>query len=468
MKITMVGTGYVGLVTGACFAELGHEVICVDKDERKITNLLRGVMPIYEPGLEELVSRNVADGRLSFSLDLSASAKGRDAIFIAVGTPSEEGSGRADLRHVFAAAAEVAANLDHFCVVVTKSTVPVGTNRKIADLTAGLLPPGLTMAVASNPEFLREGAAIADFMQPDRIVVGAEDPRAISILEQIYSPLVSQGFPLMSCGLETAEIIKYAANAFLAVKVTFMNEVSDLCEAVDANVQAVAAGIGADHRIGSAFLRVGPGWGGSCFPKDTRALVTTAHDHEVRLKVVEACIEANDERKAGMAQRVESACGDSVRGKLVAVFGLTFKGQTDDMRESPSLELVEALLARGAKIKAFDPSGPGDAARLPPGVRLATSPEEAVDDAEVLVIATDWQEFASYDLRDLSDRMVDPVMVDLRNMFEADAVIHSGFRYYVSLGRSTEIGGRTRLSLVPLTRSGWGLEAPVRSVAASR
>jgi len=256
MKITMVGTGYVGLVTGACFAELGHEVICVDKDERKITNLLRGVMPIYEPGLEELVSRNVADGRLSFSLDLSASAKGRDAIFIAVGTPSEEGSGRADLRHVFAAAAEVAANLDHFCVVVTKSTVPVGTNRKIADLTAGLLPPGLTMAVASNPEFLREGAAIADFMQPDRIVVGAEDLRAISILEQIYSPLVSQGFPLMSCGLETAEIIKYAANAFLAVKVTFMNEVSDLCEAVDANVQAVAAGIGADHRIGSAFLLV--------------------------------------------------------------------------------------------------------------------------------------------------------------------------------------------------------------------
>lgn len=468
MKITMVGTGYVGLVSGACFAELGHDVICVDNDTAKIAGLQAGVMPIYEPGLEELVSRNVDAGRLTFSSELPACVKGRDAVFIAVGTPSEAGSGRADLRHVFAAAGEVAAHLDRFCVLVTKSTVPVGTNRKIADLTTPLLAPGVTMAVASNPEFLREGSAIADFMHPDRIVVGADDPRASAVMEQIYAPLAAKGHPVMSCSLETAEVVKYAANAFLAVKVTFMNEVSDLCEAVSADVQAVAAGIGGDHRIGAAFLRVGPGWGGSCFPKDTRALVTTAHDHEVRLKVVEACIDANQERKASMVTRVEYACGGDLQGKLIAVLGLTFKGQTDDLRESPSLDLVAAILARGARIQAYDPSKPrGDMGPLA-GVRLVDSPTAVADGADALVIATDWQEFADYDLAELADLLADPVMVDLRNLYDAQATLAAGFRQYVSLGRAPQGTDAVHVSAAPAF-AGRSREpqSPLRPVAAA-
>jgi UDPglucose 6-dehydrogenase len=467
MRITIVGTGYVGLVTGACFAELGHDVICVDKDEQKIDSLKNGAIPIYEPGLENLVSRNVAAGRLAFSLDLGGSVKGRDTIFIAVGTPSEAGSGRADLTHVYAAAAEIASELDQFCVIVTKSTVPVGTNRKIAKLTASLLAPGVSVAVASNPEFLREGAAIADFMKPDRIVVGAEDPRAVAVLEELYLPLVARGFRLMRCGLESAEIVKYAANAFLAVKVTFMNEVADLCEAVEADVEAVAMGIGADRRIGPEFLRVGPGWGGSCFPKDTRALVSTAHENDVRLKVVEACIEANHDRKVSMADRVESACGNSLSGKRIAVLGLTFKGQTDDMRESPSLDLVAGLHARGATIRAYDPSSPSEAPRLLPEVRLVDSPQSAAAGADALVIATDWQEFAGYDLGDLADRMADPVMVDLRNMFEADAAIKSGFRRYAGLGRAAENAPSLGLIAPAFGAPSQPHAAPVNSIEAA-
>jgi len=463
MKIAIVGTGYVGLVSGACLADLGHDVVCIDRDLGKIEGLQNGVMPIYEPGLEALVARNVAASRLTFSHDLAAGVKSRDAVLIAVGTPSEAGSGRADLSYVFAAALEIAANLDGFTIVATKSTVPVGTNRKIAEITADVIPAGASMAVASNPEFLREGAAIADFMQPDRIVVGAEDPRAVAVMRQIYWPLVAQGFPLIGCGLETAEVVKYAANAFLAVKITFMNEVADLCERVDADVETVAAGVGADHRIGRAFLRVGPGWGGSCFPKDTRALATTARDNDVRLKVLEACIEANGDRKAAMAARVETACGGDLRGKRVAVLGLTFKGQTDDMRESPSLDLVSALCARGASVHAYDPSQPREARRLLPAVHLATSPQSAVEGADAVVLATDWDEFASYDLGALADRMADPVLVDLRNMFEAKTAIACGFRRYVGLGRGAQREDAVQGPMAP----GMPDEAAVfRSVAA--
>lgn len=436
MKITMVGTGYVGLVSGACFAELGHDVICVDKDERKIDCLRNGVMPIYEPGLEELVARNVAAGRLSFSLDLAASVKGRNAVFIAVGTPPEPHSGRADLQYVFAAAREIAANLDRFTVVVTKSTVPVGTNRRIAELAVGVLSPGAVMTVASNPEFLREGQAISDFLQPDRIVVGSDDVRTLGVLREIYQPLVDDGAPLIGCSLESAEIVKYAANAFLAIKVAMINEVSDLCEAVGADVGTVAAGVGADHRIGRAFLRVGPGWGGSCFPKDTRALVTTAQDHAVRLRVLEATIEANSDRKASMASRVAKACGGALRGKCIAVLGLTFKGQTDDLRESPSLQLVVDLCALGARVRAYDPSQPHAIPGWPDTAGLVASAEAAVESAEALVLATDWDEFVGYDLGALADLMADPVLVDLRNMFDPKTATACGFRRYLSLGRS--------------------------------
>lgn len=435
MKITMIGTGYVGLVSGACFAELGHEVICVDHDAGKIAGLLHGVMPIYEPGLDDLVARNVAMGRLTFSVDAASSVKGRDAVFIAVGTPSEPNSDRADLQYVFAAAKQIAANLDRFTVIVTKSTVPVGTNRMVGELAASVAPPSVDLAVASNPEFLREGAAINDFMAPDRVVIGADDPRAVATMQAIYQPLVARGAKVITCGLETAEIVKYAANAFLAVKISFMNEVSDLCEAVRADVETVAEGIGTDRRIGRAFLQVGPGWGGSCFPKDTRALLTIAQDSDVQLKVLEACVQSNRQRKASMASRVAKACGGDLNGRRVAVLGLTFKGQTDDMRESPSLDLVTDLCAQGALVHAFDPAQPREALRLLPSICFAATAEDAVRDADVLVVATDWQEFTSYDLSGLADLMSDPVLVDLRNLFSPSHAIACGFRHYLSLGR---------------------------------
>jgi len=433
-KITIVGTGYVGLVAGACFADLGHDVICVDKDASKIDALNAGRIPIFEPGLDELVRRNATAGRLRFSTSLAESAPGRDAVFIAVGTPSDS-AGKADLGYVFAAAREIAENLDGFAVVVTKSTVPVGTNRKVAEILRRHARCSVAAAVASNPEFMREGAAIDDFMRPDRIVVGAEDPRAAAVMEAVYAPLTRLGAPLHLTDVETAEIVKYAANAFLAVKISFINEIADLCETVGADVGGVARGVGADHRIGQAFLQVGPGWGGSCFPKDTRALGATAEEKGVRLRVVEACIAANIERKRAMTDRILAACDGDLAGKRLAVFGLTFKGQTDDMRESPSLDVLPTLLHLGAEVLAYDPSTPKGVAGMLPGVKLAASPQAAAAEADAIVFLTDWREFAEYDLAELADLMADPVLVDLRNLFQGDVALSSGFRRYVSLGR---------------------------------
>ncbi len=434
VKITMLGTGYVGLVTGACLAELGHNVICVDKDERKIANLLLGKMPIFEPGLDELVARQTAQKRLSFSTDVAASVKGRDAIFIAVGTPSNEDTGRADLKYVEAAAREVGAAIDRFTVVVTKSTVPVGTNRLVADiLRQNVKAPG-DCAVASNPEFLREGAAITDFMEPDRIVVGCENSEALKIMRRIYAPLSAQNTPFVETDIETAEMIKYAANAFLAVKVSFINEISDLCEAVGADVSGVAQGIGLDKRIGSSFLRAGPGWGGSCFPKDTRALEMVAQDVNLPLKIVGAAMQANTDRKRDMAARIVKLCGGNISGKKLAVLGLTFKGQTDDMRESPSLDILPLLVEAGAHVRAYDPSDPHGIDEMLPGVELFPSPEAAAADSEALIVLTDWMVFKSYDLSELAAVMRNPVMIDLRNLFDRQKAMEAGFKNYFGLG----------------------------------
>lgn len=436
VRITMVGTGYVGLVSGACFAELGHDVICVDKDEKKIQLLLDGRMPIYEPGLDELVERNVKAGRLSFTTDVAASVKDRDAVFVAVGTPTEQGSDRADLRYVYAAAAEIAAAATGFTVIVTKSTVPVGTNSQVLDIARQNTTDGGRIAVASNPEFLREGAAIKDFLEPDRIVVGVSDAEAREVMERIYSPLmISSTVPLVVTGIETAELIKYAANAFLAVKISFINEMANLCEAVGANVAEVAHGIGLDRRIGPAFLNTGPGWGGSCFPKDTRALLATAADAGVKSLVVSSAVDANNHRKSDMVARVVRALGGDVKGRKIAVFGLTFKGQTDDMRESTSLVVLPALQARGAEIVAFDPSDPHDAPRLLPGVKLAKTPVEAATGADLLVILTDWMVFKTYDFHQIATVMASPVLVDMRNLLNATEAKKFGFQHYASLGR---------------------------------
>lgn len=436
VRITMVGTGYVGLVSGACFAELGHDVICVDKDERKIGMLRKGRMPIYEPGLDQLVERNVKQGRLRFSTDVAESVKDRDAVFIAVGTPTEAGSDRADLKYVYAAAAEIAAATTGFTVIVTKSTVPVGTNGQVFDIAAQNVTNGARIAVASNPEFLREGAAIKDFLEPDRVVVGVADPDARNVMENIYSPLLMNGnVPFVVTGIQTAELIKYAANAFLAVKISFINEMANLCEKVDASVEEVARGIGLDKRIGPAFLNTGPGWGGSCFPKDTRALLATAVDTGVESLIVSAAVEANTRRKEDMAERVATAVGGDVKGKKIAVLGVTFKGQTDDMRESTSLVVLPALQARGAKIVAFDPSEPHEAGNLLPGVTMAATPREAAEGADVLVILTDWMVFKTYDFSEIASVMASPVLVDLRNLLNAAEAQRSGFAKYISLGR---------------------------------
>lgn len=435
VKITMVGAGYVGLVTGACFAELGHDVICVDKDVSKIDKLNSGGIPIWEPGLEELVERNVKAGRIKFSTDVAASVKDRDAVFIAVGTPSENTTGRADLRYVHAAAAEVGANIDRYTAIVTKSTVPVGTNEQVAKIVAGNLRPGAAFGVASNPEFLREGAAISDFIEPDRIVVGVEDPQARKIMEAIYAPLTTQNRPLVITNIKTAEMIKYAANAFLATKVSFINEVADLCEAVGADVDELARGIGLDHRIGSAFLQTGPGWGGSCFPKDTLAMQMTARDENVQVSIVTAAISANDRRKTRMADRIAQACGGSLRGKRVGVLGVTFKGQTDDMRDSPALVILPAIIEAGATVVAFDPSNPHEAETLLPSVQMVHGPEAVARDADVLVVLTDWRIFKTYDLVEMARMMRSPILVDLRNLFTAGEVLEAGFVSYHGLGR---------------------------------
>ena len=441
MRVAVIGTGYVGLVSGACFSEFGVEVVCVDTDVAKIERLQRGEMPIYEPGLEGLVAGNRAAGRLVFTTNLEAAVRGADAVFIAVGTPSRRGDGHADLSHVFAAAEEIGRALaehaserdGHETVVVTKSTVPVGTGRAVAAILARVCPRG-GFAVASNPEFLREGSAIEDFMRPDRVVIGADSERARTVMRQLYRPLSLIERPIVFTDIETAELIKYAANAFLATKITFINEIADLCERVGADVQDVARGIGLDGRIGRKFLHVGPGFGGSCFPKDCRALVRTAREAEAPLSIVETVVGVNDARKARMADKIIAACGGSVAGKSLAVLGLTFKPNTDDMRDAPSLAILPRLLAAGAAIRAFDPEGIAEARKLLPDLVYCRDAYEAMEGADGLILLTEWNEFRALDLARVGRLLACPLVVDLRNIYGPPEMAAAGLTY-VSLGR---------------------------------
>ena len=434
MRIAMIGTGYVGLVSGACFSEFGTRVICVDKDRGKIRLLENGDIPIYEPGLEALVCKNIAAGRLKFTTDLEAAVENADAVFISVGTPSRRGDGHADLSYVYAAATEIAKAIDGYTVVVTKSTVPVGTGREVQRIISDT-KPSANFDMVSNPEFLREGSAIEDFMRPDRIIIGTNSKAAADILKELYRPLYLLETPMLHTNIETAELIKYAANTFLATKITFINEISELCEKVGANVQEVARGIGLDGRIGGKFLHAGPGYGGSCFPKDTRALVQTANEHGTPLKVVETVVEVNSERKRRMSDKIVTACGGSVQQKTIAVLGLTFKPNTDDMRESPSLSIVPALQAAGATIRAFDPQGMDEARELLPDTIFCSDAYEAMAGADALVIVTEWNEFRLLDLKRVKALMLDPILIDLRNIYNADEIAGAGLNYY-SVGRS--------------------------------
>jgi UDPglucose 6-dehydrogenase len=436
MRIAMIGTGYVGLVSGACFSDFGHHVTCVDKDGDKIAALHRGEIPIFEPGLDELVASNVKAGRLDFTTDLAKPVAEADAVFIAVGTPSRRGDGHADLTYVHTAAREIAKVLAGFTVVVTKSTVPVGTGDEVERLIREANPTA-DVVVASNPEFLREGAAIRDFKFPDRIVVGTSDERGRKVLGDIYRPLSLNQAPLMFTARRTAELIKYAANAFLATKITFINEIADLSEKVGADVQEVARGIGLDNRIGSKFLHAGPGFGGSCFPKDTRALVKIALDHDVQLRIVESVLAVNDNRKRAMARKVSSALGGSLRGKTIAVLGLTFKPDTDDMREAPSIPLVTSLLDMGAKVRAHDPVGMEQARRELPDIEYCDDPYACAAGADALVIVTEWVQFRALDLSRLKSEMAKPVIVDLRNIYRPEDMATLGFTYE-SVGRGSE------------------------------
>ena len=432
MRVAMIGTGYVGLVSGACFADFGHDVCCIDKDVSKIERLWRGEIPIFEPGLEDLVARNVRGGRLSFTSEGAEAIRTADAVFIAVGTPSRRGDGHADLSYVYAAAEEIADLVQGFTVVVTKSTVPVGAGDEIERIIRARRPD-VDVAVVSNPEFLREGAAINDFKRPDRVVVGLNDPRAREVMTQIYRPLFLNETPMLFVDRRTSELIKYAANAFLAMKITFINEIAALCEAVDADVQQVARGIGLDNRIGSKFLHAGPGYGGSCFPKDTLALARTALDAGSPMRLVETTIEVNDARKKAMAGKVRAAMGEDLAGKTIAVLGLTFKPNTDDMRDAPSLEIVPALLAAGAKVQAYDPEG-GAAADLLPGIDLKSDAYEAIEGADALVIITEWDQFRALDFERVKQLMRRPLVVDLRNIYPAEEMKARGFAY-ASVGR---------------------------------
>jgi len=439
MRITMIGTGYVGLVSGACFSDFGHEVVCVDKDARKIELLEDGVMPIYEPGLAELVSSNTRAGRLSFTTDLAEGVRDADAIFIAVGTPSRRGDGHADLTYVFAAAEEIAKALTKPAVIVTKSTVPVGTGDEVERILAEHAP-GIGAKVVSNPEFLREGAAIGDFKRPDRVVVGAEDEDAIRVMREVYRPLsLNQAAPILFTGRRTAELIKYAANAFLAVKITFINEIADLCEQIGADVQEVARGIGSDNRIGAKFLHAGPGYGGSCFPKDTLALLKTAADNDTPLRIVEATVQVNDARKRAMGRKVIKAMGGQARDKTVAVLGLTFKPDTDDMRDAPSLSLIQALQDAGAKVRAYDPEGIEQARPLLADVDFCASPYEAAEGADALVIVTEWAEFRALDLSRMASILAQPLLVDLRNIYPPEEAKRAGLEI-VSIGKPKDAG----------------------------
>jgi UDPglucose 6-dehydrogenase len=434
MRIAMIGTGYVGLVSGACFSDFGHDVVCVDKDERKIEALHRGVMPIFEPGLDRLVERNVRGGRLSFTTDLAEAVADAEAVFIAVGTPSRRGDGHADLSYVFGATEEIARALRKPAVVVTKSTVPVGTGDEVERIIRETAPQAKAWVV-SNPEFLREGAAIDDFKRPDRIVVGTEDEEAAEAMREIYRPLYLNKAPLIVTSRRSAELTKYAANAFLATKITFINEMADLCEAVGADVQDVARGIGLDNRIGPKFLHAGPGYGGSCFPKDTLALLKTAEDHLSPLRIVESVVAVNDARKRAMGRKVIQALGGDARGKTVALLGLTFKPNTDDMRDAPSISIVQALEDGGAAVRGYDPEGIDQARPLMPNVQFADSPYAAADGADAVVLVTEWDVLRALDLPRLARAMAQPVFVDLRSVYPPEEVEEAGLRWF-GIGRA--------------------------------
>jgi UDPglucose 6-dehydrogenase len=433
MRVAMIGAGYVGLVSGACFADFGHEVTCIDKDPSKIEKLSRGEMPIFEPGLDLLVAQNVREGRLSFTLDGRAAIAAADAVFIAVGTPSRRGDGHADLSYVHAAAKDIADSMIDFTVVVTKSTVPVGTGDEVEAIIRKARPDA-DFAVVSNPEFLREGAAISDFKRPDRVVVGTEDERAKEVMRQLYRPLFLNETPILFTGRRTSELIKYAANAFLAVKITFINEMADLCEQVGADVQQVAKGIGLDNRIGSKFLHAGPGYGGSCFPKDTLALTKTANDAGSPVRIVDTVVEVNAARKKAMGRKIIAALGGSVKGKTIGVLGLAFKPNTDDMRDAPSLDIVPALQAAGAKVKAFDPESMHEAAKMLKDVEFADGPYKAIEGADALVILTEWDQFRALDLDRVKTLLKAPVVIDLRNVYKPSEMREMGFDYH-SVGR---------------------------------
>ena len=444
MKLMIVGSGYVGLVAGACLSELGHEIVCVDRDAKKIEGLQSGILPIFEPGLGELVLRNAAAGRLTFASDLAELNRGVEAVFIAVGTPPSSIDQSADLSSVFAVAREVARTASDGLVIITKSTVPVGTGDKIADIMR-TAAPALRFGVASNPEFLREGNAIGDFMAPDRIVIGVEDDRARDVLARTYAPLTSRGAPLLATSRRAAELVKYASNCFLATKISFINEVADLCEAVDADVEEVAAGMGLDRRIGSAFLNAGPGYGGSCFPKDCDALLATAGDNGVKLNVVSSAVAANTARKNAMAQRVVRALGNDVKSRVVAVLGLTFKADTDDVREAPAFALIEGLKQAGISVRVFDPQGMGHARRMLSGVKFCSSALDACWGADCAVIATEWREFRALSVKTLARVMRGRTIVDLRNLFDHEEFVDEGFVVH-GIGRTARLPARAAVA----------------------
>ncbi|NEY92115.1 UDP-glucose dehydrogenase family protein [Tabrizicola oligotrophica] len=434
MKIAMIGTGYVGLVSGVCFSDFGHEVVCVDKDPGKIERLRAGEVPIFEPGLDDLMAKNVAAGRLSFTLDLADAVADAEAVFIAVGTPTRRGDGHADLSYVMAAAAEIGRALTGYAVIVTKSTVPVGTNRKVAEAVRAA-NPSAAFDVASNPEFLREGAAIDDFMRPDRVVVGVEAKRARKVMGDIYRPLFLRDFPIVYTGLESAEMIKYAANAFLAAKITFINEIAALCERVGADVKDVAKGMGMDGRIGNKFLHAGPGYGGSCFPKDTKALARIGQEHAVPMQITETVIKVNEEIKRRMIGKIEDLCDGVLNGKTIAILGVTFKPNTDDMRDAPSLTIVPALVGAGARVKVVDPQGRHEGEALLPGVKWVENPYQAAQGAHLVVVLTEWNEFRALDLGKIVKKMEVPRMADLRNVYSEEEAKEAGFETYVGIGR---------------------------------
>lgn len=429
MRVAMIGTGYVGLVSGACFADFGHTVTCVDTDAGKIAALERGEVPIFEPGLNELVHTNMREGRLAFTTRLPEAVASAEAVFVAVGTPSRRGDGRADLTYVYAAAREIAAALKGFTVVVTKSTVPVGTSDEVERIIREVRPDA-DAAIVSNPEFLREGAAIRDFKHPDRIVVGTADPRAREVMAELYRPLYLNAAPILFTQRRAAELIKYAGNAFLATKITFINEIAELCEKVGVDVQDVARGIGLDNRIGAKFLHAGPGYGGSCFPKDTVALIKTGQDHDAPLRIVETVVDVNDRRKRAMARKVAAALGGNVRGRTIGVLGLTFKPNTDDMREAPSIALITALADMGARVQAYDPVGMEQAKLVLPDVTYCDSAYACGEGSDALVIVTEWEQFRALDLDRLKRVMARPVVVDLRNVYRPDDMTRRGFTYH--------------------------------------